>query len=165
MAIGGVTCVTRNIYGWRGACQDMQSDVHCLRFSAVPDAVLVGYAMQMSMKGMAIKGNTALSHRASGCFVLAMSRAREPVALQTSRLPTMPCTQMRLSEQLLVDSPKGSKHTLPLITLYLDLSYIARSWNSRSDVFIMCSDAPPQSGCRCRWKKACVCLTTRIQRV
>ena len=96
-----------------GACQDMQSDVHCLRFSAVPDAV--GYAMQVSMKGMAIKRNTALSHRASGCFVLAMSRAREPVALQTSRLPT--CTRMRLSGHLLVDSPKGSKHTLPLITL------------------------------------------------
>ena len=31
MAIGGVTHVTRNIYGRGGACQDMQSDVHCLR--------------------------------------------------------------------------------------------------------------------------------------
>ena len=36
VAIGGVTYVTRNIYGRGGACQDMQSDVHCLRFSAVP---------------------------------------------------------------------------------------------------------------------------------
>ena len=27
MAIGGVTCATRNIFGWGGACQDMQSDV------------------------------------------------------------------------------------------------------------------------------------------
>ena len=30
VAIGGVTYVTRNIYGGGGACQDMQSDVHCL---------------------------------------------------------------------------------------------------------------------------------------
>ena len=30
MSIGGVTYVTRNIYGG-GACQDMQSDVHCPR--------------------------------------------------------------------------------------------------------------------------------------
>ena len=36
MAIGGVTYVTRNIYGGGGPCRDMQSDVHCLRFSAVP---------------------------------------------------------------------------------------------------------------------------------
>ena len=84
MAIGGVTCVTRNIYGWGGACQDMQSDVHCLRFSAVPDAV--GYAMQVSMKGMAIKGNTALSHRASKCFP-AISRAREPAGGTPNKPP------------------------------------------------------------------------------
>ena len=128
-----------------GACQDMQSDVHCLRFSAVPDAVLVGYAMQMSMKGMAIKGNTALSHKASKCCP-AISRAREPVALQTSRFPT--CTRMRLSGHLLVDSPRVLSTLCH--SLRYRLSYTARSWGPRPDVSrcatLIWMPVPPEEG-------------------
>ena len=129
--------------GGGGACQDMQSDVHCLRFSAVPDAV--GYAMQVSMKGMAIKGNTALSHRASKCFP-AISRAREPVALQTSRFPT--CTRMRLSGHLLVDSPRVLSTLCH--SLRYRLSYTARSWGPRPDVSrcatLIWMPVPPEEG-------------------
>ena len=67
VAIGGVTCVTRNIYGG-GACQDIQSDVHCPRLInpfAVPlaNASRVGVCLECESSSPTPLGTIARAPR------------------------------------------------------------------------------------------------------